>query len=105
MSYNLNAYDISGISEWWINDTINFMIDSNGLITNRVSLSLGVYWLEVRAYDVYGRYCSKNFKVVVEGDEGSGDNAIPGYYIWIILSTITLVSLILINKRIKRYSF
>ncbi len=101
-SYDLNASDISGIYKWWINDTVSFAIDSNGLITNLISLSLNVYWLEVRAYDAYGRYCSGIFKVIVDVEGDGGDKAVPGYDIWIISGIIAIVLIILIRKRIRR---
>ncbi|MFX1389734.1 MAG: hypothetical protein ACFE9Z_06725 [Promethearchaeota archaeon] len=49
LSYDVDASDLSGIAYYWINDTINFSIDSNGLITNAISLGAGNYWLEIRA--------------------------------------------------------
>lgn len=95
-SYDLDASDTSGINNWWINDTVNFAIDSEGLITNIVSLSGGVYWLEVRAYDAYSHYCSAIFKVTVEGEPGGG-GGIPGYDLLITLAIIAILSLILIK--------
>ncbi|MBD3215498.1 MAG: hypothetical protein GF311_23005, partial [Candidatus Lokiarchaeota archaeon] len=34
-SYDVDATDPSGISEYWINDTENFQINNNGLISNK----------------------------------------------------------------------
>ncbi|MFX1510197.1 MAG: cadherin repeat domain-containing protein, partial [Promethearchaeota archaeon] len=65
-SYNLNASDPSGISQWWLNDTTHFAIDSTGLITNVGLVPVGIYALEVRAYDPYSRYCSMEFTITVE---------------------------------------
>ena len=66
-NYDLDASDLSGISGWWLNDTSYFTIyDVNGVITNSTSLSEGNYWLEVRAYDPYGQYCSAIIKITVE---------------------------------------
>ncbi|MFX1533998.1 MAG: S8 family serine peptidase, partial [Promethearchaeota archaeon] len=65
-SYDLDASDSSGISSWGINDTANFNIDSNGLVTNATALDIGVYGLEVRAYDPYGNYCNGTFTVTVQ---------------------------------------
>jgi hypothetical protein len=105
-SYDLDASDSSGINNWWINDTVNFAIDSEGLITNIVSLSVGVYWLETRAYDAYGRYCSAIFKVTVEGEPGGG-GGIPGFNLLITLAIIAILSLILIkiNNQKKNFSY
>ncbi|KKN41841.1 hypothetical protein LCGC14_0719320, partial [marine sediment metagenome] len=63
--YDLNASFSTGIKEWWINDTTNFTIASNGNITNITSLNIGNYWLEARAYDNYNYYCSAKFKITV----------------------------------------
>jgi hypothetical protein len=64
--YDVDAFDLSGIDHYWVNDTTHFTIDENGGISNATALAIGVYWLEVRAYDPYGRYCSATFVVTVE---------------------------------------
>jgi len=64
--YDLDAIDPSGIDYYWINDTTHFAIDYNGVINNVTTLSINVYWLEVRAYDIYGHLCSAVFSVTVE---------------------------------------
>ncbi len=65
-NYNINATDISGIDHYWINDTTNFQINGNGIITNITILDVSIYWLEVRAYDPYDHYCLATFKIVVQ---------------------------------------
>jgi hypothetical protein len=87
--YDLNASDISGIDHWLINDTIDFQISSNGTITNKVELVVGIYWLQVRAFDQYNNFCFCIIKITVEskpsseydgggggggGGEGGGDD-------------------------------
>ncbi len=64
--YDLNASDASGIDLYWINDTTHFVIDRNGIITNHVALVVGVYRLEVRAYDPTPLYCAATFIVTVQ---------------------------------------
>ena len=64
--YDLNASDLSGINHWWINDTSNFNIDGDGIITNVASLPVGEYWLEVRAYDPFDNYCTKVMQITIE---------------------------------------
>jgi len=64
--YKLNATDLSGISSWWINNTVSFQIDENGLVTNRTSLLVGLYWIQTKAFDPYGNNCSCIFIVTVE---------------------------------------
>ncbi|MFX0074324.1 MAG: rhodanese-like domain-containing protein, partial [Candidatus Hermodarchaeota archaeon] len=66
-NYHLNASDSSGIYDWWLNDTFYFNIDDvTGVISNISQIPLGEYWLEARAYDPYGQYCSAEFKITVE---------------------------------------
>ncbi|MFX1267100.1 MAG: ABC transporter substrate-binding protein [Promethearchaeota archaeon] len=64
-SYQVSAFDESGIDHYWISDTENFEIDNNGLIVDKDFLELGVYELEVRAYDPYGHYCSATILITV----------------------------------------
>ena len=64
--YDLNATDPSGIVQWWLNTTSQFLIDSSGVITNTSSLWFtGPYWLEVRAFDSYDNYASAIFCITV----------------------------------------
>ena len=51
------------VSEWWINDT-HFVID-DGSISDVLTLNLGEYPLEVRAYNLYGSYLAGTFTVTV----------------------------------------
>ena len=65
-SYDVNASDLSGIDHYWINDTVHFSIDTNGIISNVTKLAIGTYGLEIRAYDPYGLFTTAMFKVSVE---------------------------------------
>lgn len=65
-NYDINAIDNSGIDYYWINNTIYFNIDENGVIINITILNVGTYWLEVRAYDPLGQYCTATFRVIVQ---------------------------------------
>jgi hypothetical protein len=64
--YDVNASDASGTDHYWLNDTIHFTIDSNGVITDVTALPVGFYGLEVRAYDSYTNYCSATLVVTVQ---------------------------------------
>ena len=66
ISYDVDAYDLSGIDHYWISDPIYFNIDENGLITNVITVPVAEYWFEIYAYDPYGHYCSAviRFKIV-----------------------------------------
>ena len=104
-NYDVNAIDISGIDHYWINDTTYFQIDGNGIIINIISLNVGTYWLEVRAYDPYRHYCIAIFKVIVQEPEPEPEPATPeiaGYPILLIGLAIGIISISLIIKLRKR---
>ncbi|MFW9911989.1 MAG: right-handed parallel beta-helix repeat-containing protein [Candidatus Thorarchaeota archaeon] len=61
----LGAWDISGVSIWWLNETTHFAIDEYGVIRNATIVEPGIYRLEVRAYDPYDNYCSGTLVVTV----------------------------------------
>lgn len=65
LSIQMGAWDASSIDHYWINDTVNFAIDESGLITNGITLQVGEYSLEVRAYDPSGNYCSVILIIIV----------------------------------------
>ena len=105
LSYDIDASDLSGITLYWINDTSNFNIDSNGVLTNTTILIPGTYWLELRAYDPYDNYCSKIIKIIVNVPEELPDTippGIPGYNIIFLISTISIISLLKIRKQIRK---
>lgn len=65
LTYNLDASDLSGISQWWVNDTVNFETSLDGSISAPTMLEVGTYGLEVRAYDLHGNYNSVFFTIAV----------------------------------------
>lgn len=60
-SYQIGASDISGIGGYAVNDTVNFVIDSSGLITNVTTLAAGDYFLNISVWDSLG---NKVFQVI-----------------------------------------
>lgn len=62
LSYQLKAYDASGIS-WWINDTTNFAISQDGLLVNNTILNLEHYGLNVTITDGFGNSLTKAFRI------------------------------------------
>lgn len=64
--YDLNATDFSGIEDWWLNDTTNFVIDYNGVITNSVDLEFGTYAINVSVDDTLGFTKSAVFTLSVQ---------------------------------------
>jgi hypothetical protein len=93
-SYDVDAIDSSGIAYYWVNNTTNFNIDENGVITNAVSLNTGDFWIEIRAYDPYENYCSAIIKITVGSPEKS--QQIPGYELIIVFNLlgITIIGFI-----------
>jgi hypothetical protein len=65
-SYDLNATAIGGVSHYWIGDISRFTIDGDGVIANTIPLGVGVYAVEVRAYDAIGTYCSAIITICVQ---------------------------------------
>jgi hypothetical protein len=105
LNYDLDASDLTGITLYWINDTSNFNIDSNGVLTNTTILNPGTYWLELRAYDPYDNYCSGIIKIVVKVPEDLPETVppgIPGYNIIFLISMISIISLLEIRKQIRK---
>ena len=64
--YDVNASASSGIDQYWVNDTINFQIDDNGIITNATFLSIGEYWLEIGVNDTLGSNITTSVKITVQ---------------------------------------
>jgi len=104
LNYDLDASDLSDISLYWINDTSNFNIDSNGVLTNTSILNPGTYWLELRAYDQYDNFCSGIIKIIVKVPEELPETispGIPGYNIIFLITAISIISLLVIRKQIR----
>jgi parallel beta-helix repeat protein len=69
--FKCNVSDLSGIHHWWLSDTGNFSISSDGVVTNIAVLPTGhpgYLWinLEIRAYDPYDNYGGAYFGFRVE---------------------------------------
>ncbi|MFW9879898.1 MAG: Ig-like domain-containing protein [Candidatus Thorarchaeota archaeon] len=101
LSYDVDASDLSGIAYYWINDTVNFNIDSNGLIENTISLNAGEYWLEIRAYDPYDNYCNAIIKITVNSP--AQPPQIPGYELSIMFSLVGIILIVVITYIQKKY--
>ncbi|MGY5852715.1 MAG: hypothetical protein RTU92_04030, partial [Candidatus Thorarchaeota archaeon] len=65
-SYALSAYDVSGIDSWTINNTDLFSVSDVGYLTSDAPLDLGVYYLQILAYDPYGHQCEATISITVE---------------------------------------
>jgi hypothetical protein len=96
--YDVNASDASGVA-YSINNTVNFNITPEGIITNTSSLSLGVYPLEIRAYNSFNNSITATIHIRVEPK--SINNGIPGFELNMILIMILWTSAVIIIRRKK----
>ena len=64
--YDLNASDPSGLAHWWLNDSVHFSVDSQGVISNITSLDILRYNLRISVCDVYGNTLCSDFQIHVE---------------------------------------
>jgi hypothetical protein len=96
--YDLNATDFSGVDTWSVNDTTNFAIDSNGVITNALDLAIGTYGLNVSVSDTGGFTKSATFTVTVESPEAPPP---PDITLYLILGGggIVIVALVVLWMR------
>ena len=98
--YDVNASDTSGV-DYSINDTVNFTITPEGIITNSSSLYLGVYTLEISAYNSFNNSITATINIIVESESSS--DGIPGFDFYMILFIGLCATVILIIKR-KKYT-
>jgi subtilisin family serine protease len=80
-NYDLSATDLAGISQWWLNDTFHFSIDSNGVITNNIILPVGVYRVKVWVNDTHSNIQNISFKVIVQDTIPPEWNPPPSDYV------------------------
>jgi len=73
MDIEVSIVDLSGISRWELNDTINFRLratyfetTSIARITSSTNLDPGMYWLMVTGFDIYNNGISTVFAVTVD---------------------------------------
>ena len=77
ISYKLNVTDLSGLAQWWINDTLHFAIDSSGVLTN-IGFSIGNFGIQVWVNDTQGNILTGEFSILVR------DTTPPS---WLLLPT------------------
>jgi parallel beta-helix repeat protein len=63
--YQLQVVAYGGINYFMLNDSVNFQIDSSGLVTNKRVLEIGIYGLEVTVHDLYSNSISASFDVTI----------------------------------------
>ncbi|MHA2181779.1 MAG: serine hydrolase domain-containing protein [Promethearchaeota archaeon] len=99
--YDVNATDTSGV-EYSINNTASFTISPEGIITNSSSLSLGVYPLEISAYNSFNNSITATIQIRVIS---ISSNAIPGFdFNMLILMILFTSAVFLFRMRKKSYN-
>jgi hypothetical protein len=97
--YDLNATDFSGLGTWALNDTTNFAIDSNGVITNNTALALGSYGLNVSVSDLLGFTRDTIFKLTVLTPPPVIDHGIIGFAAGGIVIVIIVALVVVFMKK------
>jgi hypothetical protein len=102
LSYEINATDSSPIDQFWINDTTNFAITTNGVFTNATTLSIGSYPVTVSVNDTLGHTQTASFTVTVQPVPPPPPPPIPGFPIeTILLGLVTVIGIGLLYRRRK----
>jgi len=96
--YDINASDTSGV-EYSIDDTVNFNITPEGIITNSSILSVGIYPLEITAKNSFNNTITATIQISVQSKPSS--NAIPGFDLNMTLILILCTSTLLLSWRKK----
>jgi len=91
LTYELNATDTSGIDSFWVNDTVRFTIDTEGILTNKTALDIGSYGIQVSVSDTNGYTLSSSFYVIVSAPE-----SIPVPTEWIFIGIVGIIGVIAI---------
>lgn len=68
LSYQLAAWDLSGVSSWTVNDTLRFKVSTTGLLTNIIALTAGVHGLTVTVSDPLGNVATATFFITVQAE-------------------------------------
>ncbi len=99
--YDLNATDFSGLGTWALNDTSNFAIDSNGVITNATALTLGSYGLNVSVSDSLGFTNASVFSVTVQSVQSTAQ---PDLTLFAVagVSSILIIALVVVFMKKRR---
>ena len=100
LSYEVNASYIFGV-DYSINDTVNFNITPEGIITNLLNLSVGVYSLEIIASSPFNNNLTATINIRVIPIPSSG-NGIPGFDFNMLFLMIFCACAVLIIRR-KKY--
>ncbi len=96
--YRMYATDLSGITQWTIDDITHFSISSSGLLTNNLLLEAGEYSVTITVYDAHGNSLSTTIIITVEV---IAPPPVPGYpWISILLGCLfAIIPIVIIRVR------
>ncbi|TFH07152.1 MAG: hypothetical protein E4H14_09160 [Candidatus Thorarchaeota archaeon] len=63
--YNLNATAPTAIT-WTLNNTVQFTVNSNGIVQSITDLPVGVYGLRIKVTNLYGIYITGSFQLTMQ---------------------------------------
>ncbi len=101
LGLQLEAWDLSSISQWTVNDTVRFAINDTGYLTSIVTLEPGTHVLNVTVYDAHGNTRSATFEVTV-APSTSFMGLPPGWFVLIIIGSggIIIVVIFIVRARV-----
>ncbi len=100
LAYDVNASSHFSIASWIINDTTQFAINSNGVVSFALPLPAGVYGLRVSVIDVVGSEIYGVFSVTIEAPLISP--ILPAIIAVVAIIIIVLVLLLLYFFRFRK---
>jgi hypothetical protein len=92
LTYDLNVSNHFPIDTWTINDTTQFAITTNGIVSSASTLPIGTYGIQVQVNDTMGSEVSGEFTVTVEAPIIS---PLPLELIFMVAAIIIVVVVIL----------
>ena len=102
LRYDLNASDTSGIDSYRLNDTVNFAIDDEGIVTNRTNLDLGQYGLHVWVNDTNGYTLEGSFSIIVTEATSPGFTIPTEVLIVGAVAAVVMIVLVVVIMRSKK---
>jgi len=100
INLRVNAIDFE-IDEYWINDTYNFSIDEDRVITSSKTLSTGIYFLKIYVNDTSGNENFAIIKITVESHDINSKPNIYAYPTFLLTGIVFFTIIYLIRKFLK----
>jgi len=99
LGYRLYATDLSGITQWSVDDITYFSISSSGLLTNNILLEPDEYSVTITVYDAHENALSTSITITVEAI--APPPPVPGYpWFSILLGCLfTIIPIVIIRAR------